>query len=120
MSMMSSTHAEPFEAQPTNESQRNLTFRLGHSLGQFFVATKNKARNKYKEVTSGINQSLEEEEARRFFEVQMALDAQAQEYEEEMQQMKKQWIKKSILFSFIFLLLGGAAAIGILYLYVMP
>lgn len=116
--MMSSTHDEPFDAQPTNS--KSFANRFGHSLGKLFLATKNKARDQYRKVTSGINQSLEEEEALRFFEVQMALDAQAEEYEQQLSQERKRWVKKSFLFCFVALLLGGATAIGLLYYHVMP
>jgi len=50
-------------------------------LGRFFVVAKNKAADKYKQVTSGINQSIEDEEARRLYELQMMLDSQGGEYE---------------------------------------
>lgn len=117
MIMTSSTHIEPFEAQSINST--SFAARLGHGLGKLFLATKNKAKSKYQQVTLGINQSLEEEEARRFFEVQMALDAQAEDYEQLLVEQRKHWIKKTVLFCFLTLILGSAATICVLYNYVI-
>jgi hypothetical protein len=51
-------------------------------LIRIFIKAKAKATHKYKDVTAGINRSIEAEEARRFHELQMLLDNQAAKYEE--------------------------------------
>ena len=61
----------------------------------FFVAAKNKATDKYKQVTSGINQSIEDEEARRLCELQMMLDSQAEEYEAIIDDVQRTWLKRT-------------------------
>ena len=70
--MSSSTQLEHYDVPSSNPLETpTFSFRVGKHLGRFFVAAKNKATDKYKQVTSGINQSIEDEEARRLCELQI-------------------------------------------------
>lgn len=114
--MSPSTHLEHYDVPTSNPLEKpTFSFRLGKHLGRFFVAAKNKATDKYKQVTSGINQSIEDEEARRLSELQMILDSQAEEYEAEINEVQKTWFKRTTLFSILFLIVGIVGTAGTLY-----
>ncbi|MGZ3082532.1 hypothetical protein [[Haemophilus] ducreyi] len=100
---------------PFTDSQHPLSYRFGQRLGRLFVSLKAKATNKYKDVTSGINQSIEAEETRRFHELQMLLDDQATEYEDAIINMRKRWLKKSVFAVLLALILGIGGTLAYLY-----
>ncbi|OOF52316.1 hypothetical protein [Rodentibacter trehalosifermentans] len=117
--MSSSTLLEQYDVPSTSSIDKpTFSFRLGKHLGRFFVAAKNKATDKYKQVTSGINQSIEDEEARRLIELQMILDSQAAEYETIIHDVQKTWLKRTLLFSLLFLVVGIVGSMATLY-YIM-
>ena len=105
--MSSSTQLEHYDVPSSNPLETpTFSFRVGKHLGRFFVAAKNKATDKYKQVTSGINQSIEDEEARRLCELQMMLDSQAEEYEAIIDDVQRTWLKRTTL-SYSFSTLRG-------------
>ena len=108
--MSSSTQLEHYDVPSSNPLETpTFSFRVGKHLGRFFVAAKNKA------VTSGINQSIEDEEARRLCELQMMLDSQAEEYEAIIDDVQRTWLKRTTLFSILFLIVGIVGTVGTLY-----
>ena len=112
--MSSSTQLEHYDVPSSNPLETpTLSFRVGKHLGRFFVAAKNKATDKYKQVTSGINQSIED--ARRLCELQMMLDSQAEEYEAIIDDVQRTWLKRTTLFSILFLIVGIVGTVGTLY-----
>lgn len=114
--MSSSTHLEQYNVPSSNPIDKpTFSFRIGKHLGRFFVAAKNKATDKYKQVTSGINQSIEDEEARRLMELQTVLDSQAAEYETIINDVQKTWLKRTTLFSLLFLVVGIVGTVVTLY-----
>ena len=114
--MSSSTQLEHYDVPSSNPlDNQTFSFRVGKHLGRFFVAAKNKAADKYKQVTSGINQSIEDEEARRLYELQMMLDSQAEEYEAIINDVQRTWFKRTTLFSILFLIVGILGTAGTLY-----
>ena len=114
--MSSSTQLEHYDVPSSNPLETpTFSFRVEKHLGRFFVAAKNKATDKYKQVTSGINQSIEDEEARRLCELQMMLDSQAEEYEAIIDDVQRTWLKRTTLFSILFLIVGIVGTVGTLY-----
>ena len=114
--MSSSTQLEHYDVPSSNPLETpTFSFRVGKHLGRFFVAAKNKATDKYKQVTSGINQSIEDEEARRLSELQMILDNQAEEYEAAIDEVQKTWFKRTTLFSILSLFIGVVGTMATLY-----
>ncbi len=108
--MSSSTQLEHYDVPSSNPLETpTFSFRVGKHLGRFFVAAKNK------QVTSGINQSIEDEEARRLCELQMMLDSQAEEYEAIIDDVQRTWLKRTTLFSILFLIVGIVGTVGTLY-----
>ncbi|MBN6058684.1 hypothetical protein [Aggregatibacter actinomycetemcomitans] len=123
--MSSSPNLELYDVPSGNSLNKStLSFRVGKHLGRFFVAAKNKVTDKYKQMTSGINQSTEDEEARRRCELQMMLDSQAEIYTQAITNMhahmRKQWLKKVITAIIVSLLCGVSGTFACLYWYVMP
>ena len=110
--MSSSTQLEHYDVPSSNPLETpTFSFRVGKHLGRFFVV----AKNKVTQVTSGINQSIEDEEARRLCELQMMLDSQAEEYEAMINDVQRTWLKRTTLFSILFLIVGIVGTAGTLY-----
>lgn len=109
--MSSSTQLEHYDVPSSNPLETpTFSFRVGKHLGRFFVAAKNKATDKYKQV-----KSIEDEEARRLCELQMMLDSQAEEYEAIIDDVQRTWLKRTTLFSILFLIVGIVGTVGTLY-----
>ncbi|QEH46015.1 hypothetical protein FXN58_11125 [Aggregatibacter actinomycetemcomitans] len=112
---MTMTSSNVEQLVPLTSPQPTLAYRFGQRLGRLFIKAKAKATHKYKDVTDGINRSIEAEEAHRFHELQMLLDNQAAEYEESIIDMRKNWLKKSAIAVFIAFVIGICGSFAYLY-----
>ena len=66
--MSSSTQLEHYDVPSSNPLETpTFSFRVGKHLGRFFVAAKNKATDKYKQVTSGIIPAIIHHSRKRLF-----------------------------------------------------
>lgn len=108
MSHLHPQHIESFD--PFVPEKTSLFNKLGNKLGSIFVSAKKAATEKYLELTQGINQRIEAEDERIQEEIDFHLAAQAEEFEQEMQQQKKRWIRISVSLTFAAFCIGAASS----------
>lgn len=108
---MSKVHQLENWALQTNKP--SLFNRFGHRLGSIFLFAKNKAKDKYLEVTSGINHRIEEEEQLIRQETEFLLMQQASEYEAEIRRLKK----RGIFYAFIISMISAIIASVVVFFY---
>lgn len=107
MSNLSIAPATSWDSDLTQD-RTTLLNRLGKGIGNVFLSTKRRAKDKYLEVTKGINLSIEAEEEQRALAFQAEMDAclleQAEYYEEKLHKLKRRslgWAFVFGLFSFV-------------------
>lgn len=105
MNHSSSQHVDlfdPFESQP-----KSVFNKLGNKLGGIFVSAKKAATHKYLEITQGINQRIAAEDELLQAEIFSHLEAQAEEFEQDLRQRQKRWFWISFTLIIIAFICGG-------------
>lgn len=102
------------ELQAHKPTQKSIFWKLGERIGGVFVSAKNAAKQKYLDVTKGINQRIEAEQESIQEEIFSHLAAQAEEFEQEIRQRRKRWFW--ITFILVILALGIGAVSALFYL----
>lgn len=107
----------PFDnTQPSTDvaEKSSLFLRVGNRLGNLFISAKKRATSKYREVTSGINQKLDEEYEHLRAEFAADLFAQTAEFECTLKQQKRRWIGISLMTTLIGFFIGMVTTINII------
>ncbi|KAE9541368.1 hypothetical protein HT665_04075 [Ursidibacter maritimus] len=100
---------DPFESQP-----KSIFNKLGNKLGGIAVSTKKFATKKYLEMTQGINQRIAEEDEQLQAEIFSHLEAQAEEFEQELSQRQKRWFWISFILTLVSFCIGAVGAFFLL------
>ncbi|QLB12795.1 hypothetical protein EV697_101491 [Bisgaardia hudsonensis] len=105
----------PFDTQPTEVAQKpSLFWKMGNELGNLFVFTKKRVTSKYREVTRGINQKLDEEYEHLRAEFEADLFAQTEAFEYELKVLRRRWIGIAIITAFIGFFIGMLTAFNLI------
>lgn len=105
----------PFDDQPAEAAQRPTVFwKMGNKLGNLFVSAKRRVTSKYREVTSGINQKLDEEYEHLRAEFEADLFAQTEAFECELKVQRRRWIGIAIVTAFIGFFIGMLTAFNLI------
>ena len=117
--MTPKSHSEwdviPFDTQPAEAAQKTSIFwKMGNKLGNIFVSAKRRVTSKYREVTSGINQKLDEEYDHLRAEFEADLFAQTEAFECELKVQRRRWICISIITAFVGFFIGMLTAFNLI------
>lgn len=96
----------PFDSQPAAAQTSSVFWKIGNKLGNLFVSARRRVTSKYREVTSGINQKLDEEYEHLRAEFEADLFAQTEAFECELKAQRKHWIGISIITTLVGFLIG--------------
>lgn len=100
---------------PFAPQQKSSIFtKLGNKLGSVAVSTKKFATQKYLEMTQGINQRIAEEDEQLQAEIFSHLEAQAEEFEQDLRQRQKRWFWIAFILILISFCLGAMGAFFLL------
>ncbi|MGX2956056.1 hypothetical protein ACWIYZ_03065 [Ursidibacter arcticus] len=105
----------PFDDQHAKATQKpSLFWKMGNKIGNLFVSTKRRLTSKYREVTSGINQKLDEEYECLRAEFEADLFAQTEAFEYELKMQRRRWIGIAMITTLVGFLIGMLTAFNII------